>query len=196
MARSRRHQELNRRANRLAHGLLGLGIGPEALVGICVEPSPEMVVALLGVMKAGGAFVPLDPAYPKEVSAFVLGDTQVGVVLTQRSLLDTVRLLGPTLKLISLDALEDTFPEAATDDPVHLVQGANLLCVIYPRVRDHGPTEGFDVDAPGLRNCLLSVPGDLRLVPRDRLLQKAPLNFDVSIWEVLWPLSRRGQTWC
>ena len=71
------YRELNSRANQLAHHLIGLGVGPEKLVGICVERSIEMVVGLLGILKAGGAYVPLDPAYPKERLEFMLEDAQV-----------------------------------------------------------------------------------------------------------------------
>ena len=70
------YQELNRRANQLAHYLQALGVGPEVLVGICVGRGAEMVVGLLGILKAGGAYVPLDPAYPRERLAFMLDDAR------------------------------------------------------------------------------------------------------------------------
>ncbi len=79
------YRELNRRANQLAHHLISLGIGPEKLVGICVERSIEMVVGLLAILKAGGAYVPLDPAYPQERLRFMLDDSQVSVLLTQET---------------------------------------------------------------------------------------------------------------
>ena len=81
------YQELNIRANQLAHHLQALGVGPEVLVGIYVERSLEMVVGLLGIIKAGGAYVPLDPAYPQERLAFILQDAQVPVLLTQQRLI-------------------------------------------------------------------------------------------------------------
>src|SRR5262249_1778956 len=76
------YRELNARANQLAHSLIRLGVGPEVLVGICMQRSVEMVVSTLGVLKAGGAYVPLDPAYPKQRLAFLLEDTQAPVLLT------------------------------------------------------------------------------------------------------------------
>ncbi len=80
------YRELNARANRLAHYLTGLGVGPESVVAICVGRSPEMVAGVLGVLKAGGAYLPLDPESPAEQRALVLADAQVGIVLTQEHL--------------------------------------------------------------------------------------------------------------
>jgi non-ribosomal peptide synthetase component F len=82
------YQELNTRANKLAHHLQSLEVGPNVLVGICVERSLEMVVGLLGILKAGGAYVPLDPAYPKERLSFILEETQVPLLLTQQRLVE------------------------------------------------------------------------------------------------------------
>ena len=82
------YQELNQRANQLAHHLQSLGVRPEVLVGICVERSVEMVVGLLGILKAGGAYVPLDPNYPPERLSYMLTDSAVEVLLTQQSLLE------------------------------------------------------------------------------------------------------------
>jgi non-ribosomal peptide synthetase component F len=84
------YAELNERANRLAHHLVRLGVGPETRVGVCLERGPEMVVSLLAVLKAGGAYVPLDPAYPAERLAFTLADSGVVVLLTQESLRATL----------------------------------------------------------------------------------------------------------
>ncbi|MCB0208359.1 MAG: AMP-binding protein, partial [Anaerolineae bacterium] len=82
--------ELNRRANQLAHYLISLGVGPESLVGICLERSLAMVIGICGILKAGGAYVPLDPTYPAERLRFMLDDAQVPVLLTQHHLLDNL----------------------------------------------------------------------------------------------------------
>ncbi len=84
------YRQLQQRAHQQAHYLQSLGVGPEVLVGICLERSLEMVVGLLGILKAGGAFVPLDPAYPKERLAAHLQDTQVPVLLTQQHLVESL----------------------------------------------------------------------------------------------------------
>ncbi len=82
------YRELNQRANQLAHHLRGLGVGPEALVGLCVERSLDMLIGVLGILKAGGAYVPLDPAYPAERLAFMLEDAQVVALVAHDHLLD------------------------------------------------------------------------------------------------------------
>src|SRR5439155_16989793 len=95
------YHELNRRANQLAHHLHALGVGPEVLVGLCAERSLEMVIGLLGILKAGAAYVPLDPAYPPERLAFMLEDAQVSVLLTQGQLLS--RLPTSEARVLCLD---------------------------------------------------------------------------------------------
>jgi surfactin family lipopeptide synthetase A len=80
------YRELNQQANRLAHHLRKLGVGPGVLVGCCIERSPEMVVGMLGILKAGGAYVPLDPAYPSERLAFMLNDAHISLLVTQQQL--------------------------------------------------------------------------------------------------------------
>ena len=84
------YQQLNQRANQLAHYLQSLGVAPEVLVGICVERSLEMVVGLLGILKAGGAYVPLDPNYPQERLSYMLADSGVEVLLTQHSIAESL----------------------------------------------------------------------------------------------------------
>ena len=89
------YRQLNARANQLAHYLRKRGVGPEVLVGICVERSLEMVIGLLGILKAGGAYVPLDPSYPEERLAFILGDTQAPVLVTEQELVRNFRAWRP-----------------------------------------------------------------------------------------------------
>src|SRR5262249_1424318 len=93
--------ELNRRANRLAHYLRSQGIGSESLVGICLDRSIEMVVAIIAILKAGGGYVPIDPATPKERIAFILEDAQVSILLTQESFADI--LDGHKAEAVCLD---------------------------------------------------------------------------------------------
>src|SRR4029077_1970135 len=86
------YRELNQRANQVSHYLRVLGVGPEGVVGICVERSLEMAVGLLGILKTGGAYVPLDPSYPQERLAFMLEDAQVSVLLTEERLIEDGKL--------------------------------------------------------------------------------------------------------
>src|SRR5215813_14593110 len=95
------YRELNQRANQLAHHLQKLGVGPEVLVGICVERSLEIMIGLLGIWKAGGAYVPLDPIYPTDRVAFIMEDSQLSVLVTQRSLAN--RLPGHITQVLCLD---------------------------------------------------------------------------------------------
>src|SRR6266700_5577426 len=96
------YQQLNKRANQLAHSLQTLGVGPNVRVGLCVERSLDMVVGLLGILKAGGAYVPLDPSYPPDRLAFMIRDTQAPVLVTQNHL--TSRLPTEDTQLICLDS--------------------------------------------------------------------------------------------
>ena len=122
------YQELNRRANQLAHHLMNLGIGPEKLVGICVERSVEMVVGLLAILKAGGAYVPLDPSYPAERLRFMLEDSQVSVLLTTETLVEDrgwrmddgdprSSILDPRLQVVRLDRDLPNIEQQSSENP-------------------------------------------------------------------------------
>src|SRR5208282_2149399 len=116
--------ELNRRANQLAHHLAKLGVGPEVLVGILVKRSLDMVVGLLGILKAGGAYVPLDPAYPRDRVAFMLEDSEVPVLLTQRLLLGSIP--DSRAKVVVLDSDWDEIAKEQTGNPVNKAGAENL----------------------------------------------------------------------
>ncbi|MBC1218414.1 condensation domain-containing protein, partial [Nostoc sp. UCD120] len=123
------YQQLNSRANQLAHYLHSLGVGADVLVGICVERSIEMVVGLLGILKAGGAYLPLDPEYPTERLRFMLEDAQVLLVLTQQRLLD--RLPQLQAKQVYLDEAWSQIAQNNQDNPTSEAKAFNLANVIY-----------------------------------------------------------------
>ena len=123
------YQELNTRANQLAHYLQSLGVGPDILVGICVERSLEMVIGLLGILKAGGAYVPLDPGYPQERLAYMLADSQVAVLLTQQRLVDS--LPQHSTPLVLLDADSEHIAQQSQENPISGTNADNLAYVIY-----------------------------------------------------------------
>ncbi|MEM9487449.1 MAG: condensation domain-containing protein, partial [Cyanobacteria bacterium P01_F01_bin.116] len=123
------YQELNNKANQLAHHLQDLGIGPDTLVGVCVERSLEMVVALLAILKAGGAYVPVDPGYPQERLQFMLQDAQVSVLLTQASLLK--KLPQQQAKLFCLDRDWLDIEHQSTQNLKTELTPENLAYVIY-----------------------------------------------------------------
>src|SRR5205807_1603199 len=123
------YRELNRRANQLAHRLLQLGAGRESVVGLCVERSPEAIVAILAVHKAGAAYVPLDPAYPPERLGFMLEDASVRLLLTQERLLAVLPSLPE--HVLCLDRDWSGIAEQSDDSPDVLVEPADLAYVIY-----------------------------------------------------------------
>jgi len=123
------YAELNAKANQLAHYLRSLGVGPDVLVGICVERSLEMVVGLLGILKAGGAYVPIDPEYPKERLAFMLEDTSVAVLLTQKKLL--AALSGQKAHVVCLDSDWELMAAESEENLACAATAENLAYVIY-----------------------------------------------------------------
>jgi amino acid adenylation domain-containing protein len=179
------YQELNQRANQLAHSLQRMGVGPEVLVGVCMERSLEMVVALLGVLKAGGAYVPLDPAYPSERLAFMLEDAQVPVILTQAPVAAT--LPACQAHVICLDADWAQVAHEDTTNPVSAVAADNLAYVIYTSGSTGQPKGAMNTHR-GICNYLLWMQDTYQLTEADRVLQKTPFSFDVSVWEFFWPL--------
>jgi amino acid adenylation domain-containing protein len=180
------YQQINDQANQLAHRLLEEGIGPDRLVGVCMERSLELVGALLAVLKAGGAYVPLDPELPQERFTFLLEDAQVTLLLTQTHLRD--RLAAPTLKTICVESGISLARFKSRNNPLHWVQPDNLAYVIYTS-GSTGKPKGAMNTHDGLRNRLLWMQDTYQLTKKDRVLQKTPFSFDVSVWEFFWPLT-------
>src|SRR5439155_9487139 len=179
------YHELNRRANQLAHHLHALGVGPEVLVGLCAERSLEMVIGLLGILKAGAAYVPLDPAYPPERLAFMLEDAQVSVLLTQEQLLS--RLPTSEARVLCLDADWATIATEKAENPINSATAENLAYVIYTS-GSTGRPKGAMISHRSICNRLLWMQDTYQLTMADRVLQKTPCSFDVSVWEFFWPL--------
>src|SRR4051794_30453584 len=122
--------ELNARANRLAHHLRRLGVGPEVRVGLCLERGVEMVVSILAVLKSGGAYVPLDPAYPAERLSFMLADSGVPVVLTQERLQGVVPARAD-VQVLSIDGAADEIAAESDANPESGATPESLAYVIY-----------------------------------------------------------------
>jgi amino acid adenylation domain-containing protein/thioester reductase-like protein len=180
------YNQLNCRANQLAHHLRSLGVGADILVGLCVERSLEMVIGLLGILKAGGAYVPLDPEYPTERLSFILEDTQAKVLLTQRSLLD--RLPPNQTQLVCLDTDAELISQCSQDNLITGVQANNLGYIIYTS-GSTGQPKGIAMNQLALCNLILWHPDNLKIACRAKTLQFASINFDVSFQEIF-------TTWC
>ncbi|MEE1926279.1 amino acid adenylation domain-containing protein [Pseudomonas sp. 148P] len=185
------YAELDRQANRLAHRLVALGVGPDVLVGISLERSLEMVVGLLAILKAGGAYVPLDPAYPRERLDYMVRDSGIRLLLTQSSLLGDLPL-NPGVQSLVLDELIDWQDLAEAVPPqVHL--GADNLAYVIYTSGSTGRPKGVEIRHGALANHMFWMQGELQLTPQDRVLQKTAFSFDASVWEFWLPLLNGAQ---
>jgi nonribosomal peptide synthetase DhbF len=179
------YAEMNRRSNQLAHFLRAMGVRPETLVGICLERSPETVVTIAGILKAGAAYLPLDPSYPSERLAFMLGDARPLVLLTQERLLrDLPKFGGET---VCLDRDWQLIARQSEEDLRAFGSADNLAYVIYTS-GSTGQPKGAMLTHAGILNCIYWMQGEYQLNFSDRFLVKTPLNFDPSVWELFWPL--------
>ncbi|MEU7763259.1 MULTISPECIES: non-ribosomal peptide synthetase/MFS transporter [Micromonospora] len=181
---SRTYAELNAQANRVAHRLRAAGVGPETLVGVCAERSVELVAGLLGVLKAGGAYLPLDPEYPADRLAFMVGDADAPVVLVQSHLRDVLPDTGATVLELDDATVWAGQPET---DPTPAAGPENLAYVIYTS-GSTGRPKGVPNTHRGIVNRLDWMQKTYGLGADDAVLQKTPASFDVSVWEFFWPL--------
>ncbi|MBK9712877.1 MAG: amino acid adenylation domain-containing protein [Kouleothrix sp.] len=184
------YHELNRRANQLAHHLRSLGVGPETLVGICVERSPDLVVAVLGVWKAGAAFLPLDPDYPHERLALMFGDAGAGVLLTQQCfaahpLRQSAARRSATV--LYLDADWPMIAQSPAHNPTTTSLANNLAYVIYTSGSTGAP-KGVMIEHAGLVNLAAVLLSTFDIRPDCRVLQFASMGFDAAVSEILMAL--------
>jgi amino acid adenylation domain-containing protein len=177
--------ELNRRTNQLAHHLKKLGVGPDVRVGVCAERSIEMVVALMGILKAGGCYMPLDPDYPSNRLALMLEDAQPPVILTQKALLP--RLPAYEVPAICLDSEWDKIA-SESDANLGVQSTRNDAAYVIYTSGSTGKPKGVVNIHEAIVNRLQWMQDAYRLTAADRVLQKTPYSFDVSVWEFFWPL--------
>jgi len=176
--------QLNAKANQLAHYLRSQGVGPEVLVGVCVERSLEMVLGILGILKAGGAYVPIDPGYPQERITFMLEDAQPALSMIHSA---THKVLPEDKRTINMDSEWETIAQYSEDNPPNINQAHNLAYVIYTS-GSTGKPKGACLPHQGVVNRLEWMQRQYQLDAHDRILQKTPFSFDVSVWELFWPL--------
>ncbi len=177
--------DLNSRANQLAHYLRGLGVGPEVIVGLCLERSVEMVVSVLGVLKAGGAYLPLDPKYPPQRLAYMLDDSAVPVLLTQQHLLD--QLPSVWSQVICLEAAAEEIARASTSNLELDVSPRNLAYVIYTS-GSTGKPKGVAVEHYGIANLIRWQAHQFNLTGKSRISQFASYSFDAAVGETCMAL--------
>jgi amino acid adenylation domain-containing protein len=176
------YTELNHRANQLAYYLRTLGVGAEVLVGISLERSLEMIIGLLAILKAGGAYLPLAPDYPIERLQFMLEDSQVSFLITQRSLL---AVLPPSqANVICLDEIEEQVSQYPQDNLQSELTSSNLANVIYTS-GSTGKPKGVMVEHRGLVNLASSQIQSFAVNHNSRVLQFASFSFDACISEIL-----------
>ncbi|MBA2677293.1 MAG: amino acid adenylation domain-containing protein, partial [Ktedonobacteraceae bacterium] len=181
------YRELNRRANQLARYLRGIGAGPEVLVGLCAERSLAFVTAWLGILKAGGVYLPLDPSYPAERLAFMLEDARVSVLITQEQW-QNASLVPNETRRVSLDAVWKAAAQEKGDNLLEEPAPENAAYVIYTS-GSTGRPKGTLVTYRGLRNLTYALNQAFELRPTDRVLQFASMNFDASLFEMVMTLS-------
>lgn len=194
------YQELNHKSNQLAHYLIEKGVKPEVIVGLCCDRSPLMIIGVLGILKAGGAYLPLDPNYPPERLAFMLADSQVGILLTEAdtniNFLADLENLSPTLgkekealrlSSVFLDTDWEIIAKYPTENPDSQVTPANLAYLIYTS-GSTGIPKGVLIPHQGLTNLTEHKIKVCDVHPGDCVLQFFSLSFDASIPEIIMAL--------
>ena len=175
------YQELNERANQLARLLRTRGVAKETLVGICLERSMEMIVSILGVLKAGGACVPVDPAYPVSRISYILGDAEPKVVLVSKH--TRTAIPSTDAQVIALDNDVDALTRESRLNPDFAVNSSNLAYVIYTS-GSTGQPKGVLVEHRNLANHNLAMVHNYSIVATDRVLQFSSISFDVAFEEI------------
>ncbi|MCY1022989.1 non-ribosomal peptide synthase/polyketide synthase [Pyxidicoccus sp. MSG2] len=175
------YRELDTRANQLAHHLRALGVGPETPVGVCLERSVDLVMALLGILKAGSAFLPLDPANPGDRLGFMLQDAEAPVVVTQSHLADELPALGQ--QLVCLDEVARHLESRPSHPPVTEGGPSHLAYIIYTS-GSTGRPKGTLLTHRGLSSTALTVARAHGVRPDSRVLQFASIGFDAAVCEV------------
>ncbi|HKC73915.1 MAG TPA: AMP-binding protein, partial [Chloroflexota bacterium] len=182
------YRELDTWANQVAHHLRALGVGPDILVGLCLERSAALVVGALGILKAGGAYVPLDPAYPPERLAFMLRDAQTPVLVTQQRL--AARLPAGPWRVVMLDADGSQTARACPQPAAGAPAPAHLAYVIYTS-GSTGQPKGVQITHDSLLNLVFWHRRAFTVTAADRATQLTGLSFDATVWE-LWPYLTAG----
>jgi amino acid adenylation domain-containing protein len=184
------YAELNRRANQLAHRLIARGVERETPVGVRLDISPDLIVALLAIMKSGGTYVPLDPYYPRERISYVVEDSGLSLIVSQRGLDDTNARHGAEYLYVDLECA--SIARESMENPEVEVAPGDLAYVMYTS-GSTGKPKGVMVPHLGPCNYVLWMKHRFPLTPDDRVLNKTSANFDISVWEIFLPLISGAQ---
>ncbi|MBO9643443.1 MAG: amino acid adenylation domain-containing protein [Pseudacidovorax sp.] len=180
-----RYAELDHRANQLAHRLIALGVRPGNCVGVAMQRSVDLVVGLLAILKAGAAWLPLDPDYPAQRLAYMVEDSGLSLVLAHRSTRGCIAS-GAGVAVLEVDGL--ALDGEPGHEPAVALHGEHLAYVIYTS-GSTGRPKGVAVRHAALHNCMAWMQRSYGLSQADAVLHKAPFGFDVSVWEIFWPLT-------
>jgi len=175
--------ELNRQANRLGRYLQSLGVCEGTLIGLCLERSLDMVIGLLGILKAGAAYIPFDSDYPTERLSFMLQDASIPILLTQQHL--AARFQHSETKIICLDSDKDLLEQQSIEDPALSMAADSLAYVIYTS-GSTGQPKGVQISHGSLLNLIYWHQRAFEITATDRATQVASPAFDATGWE-LWP---------
>lgn len=181
--------KLNEQSSQMAHYLKTLGVGPESIVGWCVERTPEIFIGLLGIMKSGGTFLPLDPALPRERMEYMLKDTAASLVLTQKKLMD--KIPENLCDIVLLDETQDKIASYDKVAPDNCVQAENMAYIIYTS-GSTGLPKGVMVEHRNLAKLISSQIPNFNVTTESRVLQTLSLSFDAALGEIFRTLMAGG----
>lgn len=184
------YREVNEQSNRFAHFLRAQGVAPGQIVGVLLDRSVEMIVCLLGILKAGAVYLPLDPKFPKDRLAFMLSDAEVMILLTQANLREDVP--ASQAKVVVFEELAESLSEFSSANPSSVGSPRDTAYVIYTSGSTGNP-KGVMVPRSALTNFLLSMAEQPGMTATDILLAITTISFDISLLEMLLPLSVGAQ---
>jgi amino acid adenylation domain-containing protein len=182
------YKELDDRASQLAHFLRSLGVGPDGIVGLCLNRSLAMVVGALAILKAGGAYLPMDPTHPPGRLAFVIEDARVPILLTGQGMVDELPVRAQ--KVVAVDP-EGRLAAPATSEPILARTKAEHLAYVIYTSGSTGQPKGVEITHGSLLNLVFWHQRAFRVNSADRASQLSALSFDAAIWE-LWPYLAAG----
>ena len=184
------YAQLNRRANQFAHYLISLGVGTESLVGLCMRRTADMLVSMLGILKSGAAYIPIDPAYPKSRQAFIAQDSAMLVFVTQSDLLDDPPPVEA--RIVAVDSERAAIAAMPDSNPVTSVGPRNLMVILYTS-GSTGQPKGVALEHTGIVNCICWAHTQFLPEETAGMFLGSSMCFDLSLFETFIPLTRGGK---